>query len=89
MNKTFFFMAGLPRSGSTLLSAILNQNPDIYVSPQTDLISMMYLMDSNIPDFESYRAGIKTNDYSNVLKNLGQMFYSENTEKFIIDKKCK
>jgi hypothetical protein len=34
-------MAGLPRSGSTLLSAILNQNPDVYSGPQTDFPSMM------------------------------------------------
>lgn len=27
LNKNFYFMAGLPRSGSTLLSSILNQNP--------------------------------------------------------------
>jgi hypothetical protein len=36
-DKKFFFMAGLPRSGGTLLSSILNQNPDIYVSPQSTL----------------------------------------------------
>jgi sulfotransferase len=30
MDKTYHFLAGLPRSGNTLLSSILNQNPDIY-----------------------------------------------------------
>ena len=28
--KSFFFISGLPRSGSTLLSGILKQNPDFY-----------------------------------------------------------
>ncbi|NDB29295.1 sulfotransferase [archaeon] len=28
--KKYYFISGLPRSGSTLLSAILRQNPDIY-----------------------------------------------------------
>lgn len=28
--KQYFFISGLPRSGSTLLSAILRQNPDFY-----------------------------------------------------------
>ena len=28
--KTYYFIAGLPRSGSTLLSAILKQNPEFY-----------------------------------------------------------
>jgi len=29
-SKTFHFISGLPRSGSTLLSAILRQNPRFY-----------------------------------------------------------
>jgi hypothetical protein len=37
--KKFFFMAGLPRSGGTLLSSILSQNPDVYVSPQSTLLT--------------------------------------------------
>ena len=28
--KQYYFISGLPRSGSTLLSAILRQNPDFY-----------------------------------------------------------
>ncbi|NBR76993.1 MAG: hypothetical protein EBT73_06670 [Actinobacteria bacterium] len=28
--KEFFFISGLPRSGSTLLSGILRQNPEFY-----------------------------------------------------------
>lgn len=34
-NKNIYFMAGLQRSGATVLSAILNQNPDIYASPSS------------------------------------------------------
>ena len=30
--KKYFFIAGLPRSGSTLLASILSQNPDVYTS---------------------------------------------------------
>jgi len=28
--KSYYFISGLPRSGSTLLSAILRQNPEFY-----------------------------------------------------------
>ena len=28
--KSYYFISGLPRSGSTLLSAILKQNPEFY-----------------------------------------------------------
>ena len=39
--KEFFFISGLPRSGSTLLSAILRQNPEFYAdisSPVKNLV---------------------------------------------------
>lgn len=42
MDKTYHFLAGLPRSGNTLLSAILNQNPDIYSTPLSPLPSLMW-----------------------------------------------
>jgi sulfotransferase len=32
MSKQYYFISGLPRSGTTLLSAILNQNPNFYAS---------------------------------------------------------
>ncbi len=40
--KEFFFISGLPRSGSTLLAAILRQNPEFYAdisSPTQNLIA--------------------------------------------------
>ena len=39
--KSYHFISGLPRSGSTLLSGILKQNPDFYAdiaSPVETLI---------------------------------------------------
>jgi sulfotransferase len=42
MNKTYHFLSGLPRSGNTLLSAILNQNPDIYSSPISPVSELMW-----------------------------------------------
>jgi sulfotransferase len=42
MDKTYHFLAGLPRSGNTLLSAILNQNPDIYSSPLSPVSGLMW-----------------------------------------------
>jgi sulfotransferase len=42
MDKTYHFLAGLPRSGNTLLSAILNQNPDIYSTPLSPLPNLMW-----------------------------------------------
>jgi sulfotransferase len=37
MQKSYHFISGLPRSGSTLLTAILNQNPNFYSSISSPL----------------------------------------------------
>lgn len=41
MNKSIYFLAGLPRSGSTLLANILAQNPSIYVTPTSGIVDML------------------------------------------------
>ena len=46
MTKKFYFMAGLPRSGSTLLSAILNQNPVFYSGPASPVLATMNAIES-------------------------------------------
>ncbi len=86
MGKTYHFMAGLPRSGSTVLSALLNQHPDIYASPQTDLIGLLYEVQTRIPSYESYKAGLFQDGYENILRNMANNFYSQITKPVIIDK---
>lgn len=86
MDKTFHLMAGLPRSGSTILTAILNQHPDLYVSPQTDLLQMLYTLHKDIPTYESFNAELRSAGYENVLKKLPYTFYEDINKSVIIDK---
>ena len=41
MNKTLHFLSGIPRSGSTVLAAILNQNPMTHVSTTSGLVHIL------------------------------------------------
>jgi sulfotransferase len=86
MEKTYHFMAGLPRSGSTVLAALLNQHPDIYASPQNDLLSMLYQIQSNMAGYESYKAGLSLDSYEAVLNSMANNFYSHIEKPIIIDK---
>lgn len=86
MDKTFFFMAGLPRSGSTLLSAILNQNPDIMVTASADTTSLMLALYSTSQVSESFHAGFEPEGYRNAMAKLPQSFYSHIDKPYIIDK---
>ena len=40
--KTYYFDAGLPRSGSTLLGSLLNQNPLLHAGPLSPVFEVMY-----------------------------------------------
>lgn len=77
-NKTFHFISGLPRAGSTLLVAILRQNPRFYAritSPVSHIVSQAFNAMFKEPEFslflteEQKRAilqGIVTNYYQHL-----------------------
>jgi sulfotransferase len=79
-------MAGLPRSGSTLLSAILNQNPDVYSGPQTDFPRMMLSIYHETQKSESFQSGYNTEGYVNLLRQMPNNFYNNTPKKYVVDK---
>jgi sulfotransferase len=85
-NKTFYFMGGLPRSGSTVLTAILNQHPEIYASPQSELVGIAYGLRHQIFNSESWQSGLMQENYLNTIDSLGNLFYSNIEKPVIIDK---
>ena len=54
--KQYYFMAGLPRSGSTLLSAILNQNPRFYSGPSSPVVPTMLSIEQSLSQDELFVA---------------------------------
>jgi len=85
MNKKFYFIAGLPRSGGTLLSSILNQNPEIYVSPQSVLPNTLGAAYNQYQSKENKDSDQWENIYR-VMEMIIPTFYSNRKEKYIIDK---
>jgi sulfotransferase len=83
--KKYFFMAGLPRSGSTLLASILNQNPDIYVSAQSPLPNILGAAYNQYQSKENLDSS-RFDDIYNVVDNIIPLFYEKHPEKYIIDK---
>ncbi len=39
--KNIYFLSGLPRSGSTVLAAILSQNPNIHATSTSNLLDTL------------------------------------------------
>jgi sulfotransferase len=83
--KEFFFLAGMQRSGATVLSAILNQNPDVWVSPASPMLEIMInatqAFDS--PEHKDYDRG---NAISNAIAAIPHNFYYDKQANYIIDK---
>ena len=44
MDHRYVYVAGLPRSGSTLLMNILGQNPDFYVTPTSGILDILVMI---------------------------------------------
>lgn len=84
--KKYYFMTGLPRTGSLLMSTILNQNKEIYASPLSNLANFLNETHMSIQDSEPFRLGVMLNQNESLLKRYIDAFYYENKEKIIIDK---
>ena len=86
MNKTFYFMAGLPRSGSTLLSSILNQNPRFYSGPSSPVLGAMYTMEENFTSNELYTGYPKPDQMREIIGSIPHHFYSDIEKPIVFDK---
>ena len=51
-----YFIAGLPRSGSTLLTNILAQNPDCYTTPTSGIIDMLVNVRNHWDQNQAFKA---------------------------------
>ena len=70
-----FLMAGLPRSGSTLLRSILNQNPEIYSGPISPSVELLYYTDKYFQESEMLLASPQPESCYNILSNMMDLFY--------------
>lgn len=87
MAKKIFFLSGLPRSGNTLLSAILNQNNDIYSSPISILTGIFYSQVEYISKDENFLRSPENKDrYESYLKKIAQNYYDDIDEPIIFDR---
>jgi sulfotransferase len=86
MNKIFYFMSGLPRAGSTLLSSILNQNPRFYSGPSSPVLSTMYSIENHLANDELFNGYPKPEQANQIISSIPFQFYSDRKEEIIVDK---
>jgi len=83
MNAEITFLSGLPRTGSTLLTSILSQNPDIHTEGNSALCQLMW--DMQVSCWETQQIHNKPNITDDLLTSIPKVFYN-GVEGHIIDK---
>lgn len=75
MSYSYYFMSGLPRSGSTLLRSILNQNPSLHSGPISPSVELLYYTDKYFQSSEMLLASPNPQGCYDVLSNIMDHFY--------------
>lgn len=84
--KQYFFMAGLPRSGSTLLGSLLNQHPLIHCGANSPVLEIMYYTEKYFTTSEQYQAYPKPDCAKKIVSSVIDNFYSDIDKPIVIDK---
>lgn len=85
-----FFQSSLPRAGSTLLQNILAQNPDIYATPTSGVLELMYGARGNYstsPEFKAQDQELMKQGFISFCREGVNGFYNSVTDKkYVVDK---
>ena len=68
--KKYFYFCGLPRSGNTLLSNILNQNPNIHSTGHSFLPDLFFAIKNAQNSSAVFKNYTCQNNLNNVYKNI-------------------
>jgi len=85
---TFVALSGLPRTGSTLLSAILSQNPDIHAEGNSAVCQLMWDMQQScdITASQQLAANRRYNDQDALVSSIPAIYYRNVESMHIVDK---
>jgi sulfotransferase len=88
MIKNFMGLSGLPRTGSTLLSAILSQNPEIHAEGNSAVCQLMWDAQCSVLGTASQQliASDRLDTGIELIKNIPNIYYKDVTASTVIDK---
>lgn len=85
MDHQFHFISGLPRSGSTLLSAILGQNPRFHAGMSGPMAGMFGALLGEMSARSEYSVFINDAQRQRVLRGLFDSYYADCPAEVIVD----
>lgn len=84
--KKYYFISGLPRSGSTLLCNILAQNPRFHTSGTSGIMDIMLNVRNSWGNLEVFKASPNEDGLKRVLKGILESYYSNIDTPVVFDK---
>ncbi|GKX33849.1 MAG: hypothetical protein MnENMB40S_14670 [Rhizobiaceae bacterium MnEN-MB40S] len=81
----FHFISGLPRSGSTLLAAILRQNPRFHAGMSSPIASLFEGIIAQVSAGSELSSMVTPRQRASILKGLFDSYYNEQKEDVIFD----
>jgi len=85
-----FYQSSLPRAGSTLLQNILAQNPDIYATPTSGVLELVFAARANYtesPEFKAQDPEVMKAGFQAFCKHGMDAYYNAITDKkYVVDK---
>jgi sulfotransferase len=86
MKKTFHYLAGLPRSGNTVLSSILNQHPDIHSGALSPVCEYLWVLHLSSLTHENVIRNKDKSGTNSILSNLLDSHYVNINNPIIFDR---
>lgn len=74
--RKLLFISGLPRAGSTLLSNILAQNPEIHATPTSACHDLLFTIRNNWGTWDEHKASKSLSDEKNLQRVLKATLYN-------------
>lgn len=84
--KQYYFISGLPRSGSTLLSNILAQNPRFQTGSTSGIMDIIFTVKNIWDKLIEFQATPNNEGKKRVLKGILESFYADSEKPVVFDK---
>ena len=81
-----YFLSGLPRSGNTLISSILNQNSNITAYAESIVGDTLSSVHYNILNSDGWKIFPDEESFQSMMENIPQNYYSRFKSQYIIDR---
>jgi len=84
--KTYYFISGLPRSGSTLFANILAQNPRFHTTGTSGIMDIIFGVRNTWNELVEFKASPNEEAKLRVLRSILEAYYSDVDKPVIFDK---